>query len=344
VLLMWMCYYPHMKIKVEIDDENKRMRKEGKDVHEVDVVREGVIDEGNDGKGENESMKNVINEENIVEKKNDSEKECNEGTGFDEERNYSEKECDEEKKNINDNEMENISRETMDMTGSNELNGKNEICKNRMDGVKNDGVIGEETEGIIEEEGVDDGLSVKSETKEREIMREGEQNDEDLLIQRENDGDKEKKVNNDEVNSAKGGNNVNINDSKESNTVSNAQQGMQSAAGKINDMKEDNDLERLQRMQDQFLQKDEPVTANSVIVRNLDHTITKQVLIKHLHACGTIKSVEIPQARKSGQPTKNYAFVEFMNRSGVNIAMSLNNKLVINGRRLSISRKKVFNK
>lgn len=118
-------------------------------------------------------------------------------------------------------------------------------------------------------------------------------------------------------------------------------------ANKVNDMDGDNDLQRLQRMQDQFLQKEEPVTANSVIIRNLDHTITKQMLIKHLHACGTIKSVEIPQMRKAGQSkqvAKNYAFVEFMTRSSVDIAVDLNKKLVINGKRVSIGRKKVFNK
>lgn len=310
-----------MKIKVEFDEENS---KESKRMKKEDGRREGAVDQtesGNEGMDEKEgiiTMDDSMREEEIGCRKFDGKNQA----------------LNTELINMNENcEAE----ERVDCVE--EVGERDENTKRGEEGKGDKGRLG----AVFRIDQVKEQEMIESDGKDEVVEESGRESKTESDRNFGTGSEKEHGLNGMAENSKK------EDEIKKDGRVVGAYKEQETAhtADKVSDTDEDNDLQRLQRMQDQFLQKEEPVTANSVIIRNLDHTITRQVLIKHLHACGTIKSVEIPQVRKAGQSkqiTKNYAFVEFMNRSSVDIAMSLNNKLVINGKRVSIGRKKVFNK
>ncbi|ELA46060.1 hypothetical protein VCUG_02451 [Vavraia culicis subsp. floridensis] len=330
-----------MKIKVEFDEENS---KESKRMKKEDGRREGAVDQtesGNEGMDEKEgiiTMDDSMREEEIGCRKFDGKNQA----------------LNTELINMNGNCEAEERVDCVEEVGERDENTKRgEEGKGdkgrlgavfRIDQVKEQEMIeSDRKDEVVEESDEKDEVVEESDRKDEVVEESGRESKTESDRNFETGSEKEHGLNGMAENSKK------EDEIKKDGRVVGAYKEQETAhtADKVSDTDEDNDLQRLQRMQDQFLQKEEPVTANSVIIRNLDHTITRQVLIKHLHACGTIKSVEIPQVRKAGQSkqiTKNYAFVEFMNRSSVDIAMSLNNKLVINGKRVSIGRKKVFNK
>lgn len=104
-----------------------------------------------------------------------------------------------------------------------------------------------------------------------------------------------------------------------------------------NDNEHISDYARLERMHNEMFRNDDQTIANTVIVKCLPSSITKEVLARHFHGCGSIRSIHL-HVKQHG----TYAFVEFARQESVGMAMGMNGKVVIDGRRVVISRKKVF--
>ncbi|KAM0673443.1 hypothetical protein GVAV_003136 [Gurleya vavrai] len=109
----------------------------------------------------------------------------------------------------------------------------------------------------------------------------------------------------------------------------------------------EDDIKKLREMQQQKVDQIDHKIENSISIKNLDYTTTKNDLQCHFKSCGSVKNTTILYDHKKKIITA--AYIEFKTNNGAVLALSLNNSL-LKGKCIVVKKKaapqikKLFNK
>ncbi|KAG5858883.1 RNA-binding domain-containing protein [Encephalitozoon hellem] len=103
-------------------------------------------------------------------------------------------------------------------------------------------------------------------------------------------------------------------------------------------MEKESDIERLQRMQQSYLdEKERPVS--SVYVKNLDASVTNSDIAAHFRSCGNISGINVITAKN----TRKYAVVDFTSEKSVEMSLLFNGS-VLKGKKIVVQKKREADK